>query len=65
MRRLSDIHVVADGHHAAAYLCIALPGASTHLVREMLPVGLEEQLQTLAASGLLGQLHLIVRVQRF
>jgi hypothetical protein len=60
--RLSDIHIVADGRHATAYLCMAQPGASasTHLVREVLPVGLKEQLQTLTASGLLGELHLIV-----
>jgi hypothetical protein len=61
LRHLSDVHVVADGRHATAYLCFTPPSAaSSVLVREVLPVGLWEQLQALAASGLVGQLRLTV-----
>jgi hypothetical protein len=62
LRHLSDVHVVADGQHATAYLCLTPPSgdASPILVREVLPVGLGEQLQALAASGLVGHLHLTV-----
>jgi hypothetical protein len=61
LRHLSDVHVVADGRHATAYLCCTPPGDDTSiLVREVLPVGLQEQLQALAASGLVGHLHLTV-----
>jgi hypothetical protein len=62
LRHLSDVHVVADGRHATAYLCFTPPsgGASSVLVREVLPVGPWEQLQALAASGLVGQLRLTV-----
>jgi hypothetical protein len=61
LRHLGDVHLVADGRHATAYLCCTPPsGASSILVREVLPVGLWEQLQALAASGLVGQLRLTV-----
>ena len=61
LRHLSDLHLVADGRHATAYLCFAPPGSHLPtLVREVLPVGLAEQLQALAASGLLGQLQVTV-----
>ncbi len=62
LRHLSDVHVVADGRHTTAYLCCTPPpgDASTILVREVLPVGLGEQLQALAASGLVGHLRLTV-----
>jgi len=60
LRHLSDVHVVADGRHATAYLCCTPPSGATILVREVLPVGLQEQLQALTASGLVGQLGLTV-----
>ena len=61
LRHLSDIHLTADGRHATAYLCFAPPRdcASTR-VGELLPVGLEEQLEALTASRLVGQLHVTV-----
>jgi hypothetical protein len=61
LRRLSDLHLVADGRHATAYLCFAQP--TDHgpiMVREVLPVGLDEQLEAVAASQLVGQLHITV-----
>ena len=58
---LSDLHLVADGRHATVYLCFAPPRSRlSALVREVLPVGLAEQLQALAASGLVGQLQVTV-----
>jgi hypothetical protein len=58
---LSDLHLVADGRHATVYLCFAPPGGYlSMLVGEVLPVGLAEQLQALAASGLVGQLQVTV-----
>jgi hypothetical protein len=61
LRYLSDLHLVADDRHATAYLCFApLGGHLPTLVGEVLPVGLAEQLQALAASGLLGQLQVTV-----
>ena len=58
---LSDLHLVADGRHATVYLCFAPPGSYlSMLVGEVLPVGLAEQLQALAASGLVGQLQVTV-----
>jgi hypothetical protein len=61
LRHLSDLHLVADGRHATAYLCFAPPRSHlSTLVREVLPVGLAEQLQALAASGLVGQLQVTV-----
>ena len=57
---LSDLHLVADGRHASVYLCFAPPRSHlSTLVREVLPVGLTEQLEALAASGLIGQLQVI------
>jgi len=57
-RRLSDLHLVADGHHATAYLCFAPPtDHGPTMVGEVLPVGLHEQLEALAASQLVGQLR--------
>jgi hypothetical protein len=59
LRRLSDLHLVADGRHATAYLCFAPPtDQGPIVVREVLPVGLYEQLEALAASQLVGQLHI-------
>jgi hypothetical protein len=61
LRHLSDLHIVTDGRHATFYLCFAPPGGClTTLVGEVLPVGLAEQLQALAASGLVGQLQVTV-----
>jgi hypothetical protein len=61
LRHLSDLHLVADGRHATVYLCFAPPGSYLPtLVGEVLPVGLAEQLQALAASGLVGQLQVTV-----
>jgi hypothetical protein len=61
LRHLSDLHLVADGRHATVYLCFAPPASRLPtLVREVLPVGLAEQLQALAASGLVGQLQVTV-----
>jgi hypothetical protein len=61
VRHLSDVHLIADGRRATAYLCLAPPsGDSSVLVRQILPVGLTEQLQALAASGLVGQLNVSV-----
>jgi hypothetical protein len=62
LRHLSDLHLVADGRHATVYLCFAPPGSylPSTLVGEVLPVGLAEQLQALAASGLVGQLQVTV-----
>jgi hypothetical protein len=61
LRRLSDLHVVADGRHATVALCFAPPRAYVPTaVHEVLPVGLAEQLQALDASGLVGQLQLTV-----
>ena len=58
---LSDLHLVADGRHATVYLCFAPPRSHlSTLVREVLPVGLAEQLQALATSGLVGQLQVTV-----
>jgi hypothetical protein len=60
-RRLSDLHLVADGRHATAYLCFAPPtDQGPIVVEEVLPVGLYEQLEALAASQLVGQLHITV-----
>lgn len=60
-RRLSDLHLVADGRHATAYLCFAPPtDHGPTVVREMLPVGLHEQLEALAASQIVGQLGVTV-----
>jgi hypothetical protein len=60
-RRLSDLHLVADGRHATAYLCFAPPlNHGPTMVGEVLPVGLHEQLEALAASQLVGQLHITV-----
>ena len=59
-RRLSDLHLVADGHHAA-YLCFAPPtDHGPTVVGEVLPVGLHQQLEALAASQLVGQLRVTV-----
>jgi hypothetical protein len=61
IHHLSDLHLVADGRHASVYLCFAPPGSYLPtLVGEVLPVGLTEQLQALAASGLVGQLQVTV-----
>jgi hypothetical protein len=61
LRHLSDLHLVADGRHATAYLCFAPPGSYLPtLVREVLPVGVAEQLEALATSGLVGQLQVTV-----
>jgi hypothetical protein len=61
LRHLSDLHLVADGRHATVYLCFAPPGSYLPtLVGEVLPVGLAEQLQALAASGLVGHLQVTV-----
>ena len=61
LRHLSDLHLVADGRHATVYFCFAPPGSYfPTLVGEVLPVGLAEQLQALAASGLVGQLQVTV-----
>ncbi len=58
---LSDLHLLADGRHATVYLCFAPPGSHLPmLVGEVLPVGLAEQLEALAASGLVGQLQVTV-----
>ena len=58
LRRLSDIHLAADGRHATAYLCFAAPTDEVPtMVREVLPVGLHEQLEALAASQFVGRLH--------
>jgi hypothetical protein len=58
---LSDLHLVADGRHATVYLCFAPAGSDLPmLVGEVLPVGLAEQLQALATSGLVGQLQVTV-----
>jgi hypothetical protein len=58
---LSDLHLVADGRHASVYLCFAPPRSHlSTLVREVLPVGLTEQLEALAASELVGELKVIV-----
>ena len=60
-RRLSDLHLVADGRHATAYLCFAPPtDQGPTVVGEVLPVGLHELLDALAASQLVGQLHITV-----
>jgi hypothetical protein len=41
LHHLSDVHVVAGGRRATAYLCFTPPGDDTSiLVREVLPVGL-------------------------
>lgn len=59
LQRLSDIHIVTDGRHATAYLCFAPPTDEVPImVREVLPVGLQQQLEALAASQLVGRLHL-------
>jgi hypothetical protein len=61
LRHLSDLHLMADGRHATVYLCFAPPGSHLPtLVGEVLPVGLAEQLQALAASGLVGHLQVTV-----
>jgi hypothetical protein len=61
LRHLSDLHLVADGRHATVHLCFAPSRADVPtLVREVLPVGLAEQLQALAASRLVGQLQMTV-----
>ena len=61
LRHLSDLHIVADGRHATAYLCFAPPrSCAPTMVREALPVGLQEQLEALAASQLVGQLRVTV-----
>ena len=61
LRRLSDLHLVADGRHATAYLCFAPPTDQRPIVvGEVLPVGLDEQLEALVASQLVGQLHITV-----
>jgi hypothetical protein len=61
LRHLSDVHLVTDGRHATVYLCFAPPGSCLPtLVGEVLPVGLAEQLEALATSGLVGQLKVIV-----
>ena len=61
LRHLSDLHLVADGRHAIVYLCFAPPASRLPtLVREVLPVGVAEQLEALAASGLVGQLQATV-----
>ena len=61
LRHLSDLHLVADGHHATAYLCFAPPtDHGPAVVREVLPVGLHEQLEALAASQFVGQLRVTV-----
>jgi hypothetical protein len=61
LRHLSDVHVVATSQEAIAYLCYALAGeAAGTVVRAVLPVGLEEQLDALAASGLVGRLQVTV-----
>jgi len=61
LRRLSDLHLVADGRHATAYLCFAPPtDQGPIVVMEVLPVGLDEQLEALAASQLVVQLHITV-----
>jgi hypothetical protein len=64
-RHLSDLHLVADGHHATAYLCFAPPtDHGPTVVGEVLPVGLHEQLEALAASELVGQLRVTVLQHR-
>jgi hypothetical protein len=61
LRHLSDLHLVTDGRHATVYLCFAPPGSYLPtLVREVLPVGVAEQLEALATSGLVGQLQVTV-----
>jgi hypothetical protein len=61
LRRLSDLHVVADGRHATAILCFAPPtDHGPTVVGEVLPVGIHEQLEALAASHLVGQLRVTV-----
>ena len=61
LHHLSDLHLVADGRHATVYLCFAPPRSRlSTLGREIRPVGLTEQLQALAASGLIGQLQVTV-----
>jgi hypothetical protein len=61
IHHLSDLHLVADGRHATVYLCFGPPRSHlSTLVREVLPVGLAEQLEALAASGLVGQLQVTV-----
>jgi hypothetical protein len=61
VRHVTDVHLVADGRHATAYLCLAPPrDAAAVLVREVLPVGLTEQLEALAAGGLVGRLDVSV-----
>ena len=61
LRRLGDVHVAGDGRHAIVCLCFTQPGDDpSSLVREVLPVGLHEQLQALTASGLVGRLHVTV-----
>jgi hypothetical protein len=62
VHHLSDVHLAADGRHATAYLCFAPPprDEAAVLVRQVLPVGLTEQLEALAASGLVGQLEVSV-----
>ena|GEM_PF-3300686 len=61
LRHLSDIHLTADGRHATAYLCFAPPrDCASTLARELLLVGLEEQLEALTASRLVGQLQVAV-----
>jgi hypothetical protein len=61
LRRLSDLHLVADGRHATTYLCVTPPtDQGPIVVGEVLPVGLDEQLEALAASQLVGQLHITV-----
>jgi hypothetical protein len=61
IHHLSDLHLVADGRHATVYLCFAPAGSyPPTLVGEVLPVGLAEQLQALAASRLVGQLQVTV-----
>jgi hypothetical protein len=60
-RRLSDLHLVADGRHATAYLCFApSTDQGPTVVEAVLPIGLDEQLEALAASQLVGQLHITV-----
>jgi hypothetical protein len=60
-RRLSDLHLVADGRHAIVYLCVAPPtDRGPTVVGEVLPVGLQEQLEAVAESQLVGRLHLTV-----
>jgi hypothetical protein len=61
LRRLSDLHLVADGRHASAYLCFAPTQRSgSRRGRGAAPSRPHEQLEALAASQLVGRLHITV-----